>query len=630
MRKVGAVARAGGRGTFFRVVVIACLLAAIGLGSETAQAADKPNYKAEVDKTGNSALDDAIHQTSLLVQLRKSAPLDPFALVARANEDIPRIQAALASYGYYQATVGVKIDQRDISDPNLLTFLDTVPKGQRIWVHVVIATGPLYHLRHIAISGEVPKDAADRLKLHEGDPAVAADVLAGGTRLLTGLEEDGYALAKVDQPSAVADDQAHVVDVTFNVVTGPKADIGAITITGLHDVHEPVVQTAIGIKPGDLYRPSKIEESRKSVLALGVFSGAEARASDKLDAAGRVPLNFDVTERPRHAVSFTAAYSTDLGFSAGATWSDRNLFGNAEQLNLSAAINGVGGTASSTLGYNATAQFIKPEFYARDQTLEIDVGGIKQKLDAYDQTAETVAGLVHRRFSALWSGSVGLSLEHDNILQESVKRTYELLSVPFTVKYDSTGVEGALQEATHGVRLLFAATPTQSFRHSATFVSLEVGGSGYFDLANLGIEKPTEGVIAVRALAEAVEGASVFDLPPDRRLYAGGSDTVRGYRYQSIGPRFPDGTPTGATAVDAGTVEFRQHLFDEFGAAAFIDVGQASAAGVPFNGTLRAGAGLGVRYYSPIGPVRVDVAVPLTPIKGGDAFEIYIGLGQAF
>ena len=597
------------------------------------EAADPQPYKVHIDRTGNSDLDDALHQTSLLATLRKQALVDPFGLVARAAADVPRLQSALESFGYYQSHIAITTTGRDISDPALLSYLDSVPNGQTIDVYVAIKTGPLYHLRHVTIDGEIPKDAEGKLELQEGQPAVAADVLAGGTRLLTALEEDGYALAKVEQPDAVADDAAHAIDVTFKVEPGPRANIGEISITGTgaHDVNEAVVRRAIRVKTGDLYRPSRIEEARKSILALGVFSGVEARASDKLDVEGRVPLTFDVSERPRHAVTLNAAYSTDLGFSAGATWSDRNLLDGAEQLNLSATINGIGGTAVNSIGYDLTAQFLKPEFYARDQTLEFDIGAIRQKFDAYDQTAETVAMIARRKFSKLWSGSVGLSVEQDDITQELVERTYQLVSLPFGVTYDSTGVESLLQEATHGGRVRFSITPTQPFGHStATFVTFEARGSTYVDLSDFGLERPTDGVLAFRALLADVQGAGQFDLPPDRRLYAGGTDTVRGYRYQSIGPLFPDNKPIGGTAVDAASVEFRQHLFSSFGAAAFMDVGQASATGVPFSGTPRVGAGVGVRYYTPIGAVRLDVALPVTPIPGGDAFEIYIGLGQAF
>ena len=607
------------------------LIASLALTVGPARAADPQPYSFEIAKTGNDELDAALKQSAYLYTLRKKANVDPFALVARANEDVPRLETALQSFGYFQAHVAITINKRALSDPELLETLDQVPKGQAVGVYAYIDTGALYHLRKISIDGQVPKGALSKLGLESGQPAVSADVLAGATRLVTALEEEGYALAKVDPPIAYADDRAHALDVTFKVSTGSKVDIGAVSVTGLHDVDEDVVRAAFAIGPGTPYRPSKIEDGRKSVLSLGTFSGAEVRAANTLDPQGRIPLILDVSERPRHAVSLNAAYSTDLGISAGVTWSDRNLFGGAEQLNLSANINGVGGTAASTLGYNVTAQFQKPEFLAHDQTFEVDLGGIKQKLDAYDQTAETGAIVLKRKFSTLWSGSVGLSLEHDDITQELVERTYELLSVPFTVNYDSTELSGILQDPTHGVRAEISLTPTQSVGHSrATFLAMQAGGAAYIDLSLLGIEKPTNGVLAFRAVVASIAGAEQFALPPDRRLYAGGSATVRGYRYQSIGPLFPDDKPIGGTAMDAATIEFRQHLFDDFGAAAFIDAGQANATGVPFEGALRAGAGAGVRYYTPIGPIRVDFALPLTRIRASDPFEIYIGLGQAF
>ncbi len=152
-----------------------------------------------------------------------------------------------------------------------------------------------------------------------------------------------------------------------------------------------------------------------------------------------------------------------------------------------------------------------------------------------------------------------------------------------------------------------------------------MSGSTYLDLSHDG-----RSVLAFRALVGQVSGAGVFGLPPDQRFYAGGTGTVRGYRYQSVGPLFADGKPTGGNAVAAGTVEFRQRFFEHWGAAAFLDVGQASADGKPFSSNLREGVGGGIRSYTPIGPIRLDVAIPMVPVRGGDSFEVYIGIGQAF
>ena len=137
-------------------------------------------------------------------------------------------------------------------------------------------------------------------------------------------------------------------------------------------------------------------------------------------------------------------------------------------------------------------------------------------------------------------------------------------------------------------------------------------------------------MVALRGLVGKAFGADVFSLPPDQRFYAGGSGTVRGFRYQSVGPQFRDGNPTGGTAVSAGSVEFRQRILGKYGVVAFVDAGQVTANGSPFTGGWRVGAGIGARYYTSIGPIRLDVAMPLNREPGGDAFELYIGIGQAF
>jgi translocation and assembly module TamA len=267
---------------------------------------------------------------------------------------------------------------------------------------------------------------------------------------------------------------------------------------------------------------------------------------------------------------------------------------------------------------------LKPDFYHRDQTLEIDVEGLKQDLQSYNQTAIIAGPALRRKLSPEWTASVGLTGTEESIIQEGVTRDYTLLAVPLTGQFDSTHVKSPLDDPLHGVRATLIATPTESF------VILQAQASTYFDLHTLGIARPGMSVIAVRGLVGSVQGATDFDLPPDQRFYGGGSATVRGFRYQSIGPQFPDDTPIGGTSIDAATIEFRQRVWGNIGAAAFIDAGQVAEGSAPFAGRLEEGAGVGARYYTPIGPIRLDFAVPITPIPHGDSFEIYLGLGEAF
>lgn len=608
-----------------RLLTIALLAAAAAFPAAQVRAADPQPYTVNFAATGEDALDQTLSATAQLVTLKDKVAIPPFALIERARSDVPRIQTALDSFGYYANKVVITIGGHGLSDPALPGYLDSLAQGMAASVNVAIDKGPLYRLGHVELDGTLPDKDRTALGIKSGDPAVASNVLDAQTRLLNALQEDGYALAKVDAPIAYADDEKHVLNVTFHVDAGTQAEIGEITFKGLKDVNESFARRMLTIKPGDSYAPSRIEAARQALMAQGVFSGVSVRAADHLTPDGRIALVFDVQERKQHVVAFTAAYSTDLGISLSATWSHRNLLGNAEQLNLTAAGTGLGNSTTG-IGYKLSAQFIKPLFLRNDQTLELDLSGIKQNLDAYSQKAETAAAFLRRKFTPRWTGTLGLSYAHDNVSQEGTERLYQLIALPLTVTYDSTGLIDVLQDPTKGIRASAAITPTQSFGASKlTFFVLQASASTYFDVSGDG-----RSVIALRGLAGSVLGGSNLELPPDQRLYAGGSATVRGFAYQSIGPQFPDGNPIGAKSVDAGTVEFRQRIGEDWGGAAFVDAGQASANGAPFNGAVRIGAGVGVRYYTALGPVRLDVAVPLTRVHGGDAFEIYIGLGQAF
>jgi translocation and assembly module TamA len=609
-------------------IALACVCANLPF---EARAADPQPYTIEIAPTGDGDLDAALQTSSLLVTLKDKVAVAPFALIARAISDADRLQTAAESLGYYAARPQIAIDGKEPGDPNLPTMLESVPQGQTVPVTVRVTPGPRYKLRKIEFQGIVPISAQSVLSLHSGDNAVAADVLAGRDRVLAALLEDGYALAKIDAPVVRVDDQARVLDVTYPVDTGLRVRIGKVTITGLKDVREQFVHEALDVQPGDLYQTSKIERARSDLSDLGVFRGIAVRAADHLDSDGHIPLTFDVDERPLHTVAFTAAYSTDLGASVSVSWSHRNLFGDAEQLNLKGGITGLGGDATPSAGYNVAAQYIEPLFLERHQLLELDLAAIKQDLDAYDQKAFTASAYVKRRISDLWGGSVGVVGGPDQITQEGVTRDYPLIAAPVSATYDSTQQTNPLYDPVRGGRALLQVTPTHAFgSHSSTFAILQASGSIYFDVSYWLHEQPGLSVLASRGVVGTIQGATQLDLPPDQRLYAGGSGTVRGFAYQSIGPQFPDGKPVGATSVDAGTIEFRQRFLEDYGVAVFVDAGQASANSAPFTGTLEVGAGLGGRYYTSIGPVRLDVAFPLTSVPHGDAFELYIGLGQAF
>jgi translocation and assembly module TamA len=609
-----------------RVLKVLLLLGGIAV-QLSAGAADPQSYDVSFSSTGDGDLDSTLQASSQLNSLRDKAPISPFALKIRARQDIERLDTVLQSFGYYQASIAIRIAGRDLDDPDLVDMLVDGPADPPVKVDIAIDKGPLFHLGRVTIEGPVPDEAKRDLSLDPGAPAVASDVLAAAGRLTAALQERGYPLAKVETPDAEEDPEARTIDVTFKADSGRLANIGAIALQGLKDVDAEFVRRRLLLKSGQPYRPSDIEKARKDLAGLGVFSSVSVRPGARIDPDGTIPITFVFTERAKHVVGVTGAYSTDLGGLFKTTWSDRNLFGGAEQLTLGAAATGLGGSDVNGLGYDFTGQFIRPDFLDRDQSLQVDFAAVKQNLQAYNQTAQTAGVAINRKLGPEWWASIGVSGERERIGQEGVTRDYLLTGLPLVLKYDGTGLSDPLKDPTHGIRAALNLTPTVSLGNGTReFLIAQLSGSTYFDLG----DEEGRSVLALRGLLGTIEGASQFDLPPDQRFYGGGSATVRGFKYQSIGPQFPDANPVGGTAIDSAAIEYRRRLYEDWGFATFLDAGQVNAGHSPFMGDFRAGIGAGPRYYTSIGVVRLDVAVPLNRPPGGDSFELYIGLGQSF
>jgi translocation and assembly module TamA len=646
--------------------VFALVLAVTAFGS-FAYAADPQPYRVELVSVGNSELDATLKATSDLQSLRGTAPVSPFGLIARARSDVDRLKTALESFGYYLGGVEIKINGMMVSNPGLGDTLTALPKGKDAQVVVSFTLGPLYHLGRIDVDGDLPDGMRGTLGLTTGEPAVASTVLTGAAHLLTALQERGFAFAQVDPPVAYEDANAPVLDLRFHVVVGAKVNIGQIRIEGLQRVHETLLRARLMLHTGEPYSPSAIERARHDLLALGVFGQVSVQIGTAVDASGGVPITFKIRERLRHAIGLNAAYSSDLGGSGGVTWTDRNVFGNAEQLTVAASIIDLGGSDATGVGYDTSVKYLIPDFGHRDQSLQFAVGAIKQSLQAYDQTALTTSVTLSRKISSSWSVSIGGATTEEKIIQSTGEKTcetsnqascllpaqttpgeapagyvllpvnttyyYTLLAVPLNVAFDSTRLASPLDDPHRGIRASVSVTPTLALGHpNSLFVISQIKVSGYFDLDHILPIQPGRTVLAARALAGLAEGAAELSLPPDQRFYAGGSGTIRGYAYQSVGPKFtdPDETPIGGTAITAGSVELRQRFGASWGAAVFVDAGQVSASLKAVAGEFSIGTGVGLRYYTPIGPIRLDIAVPTHREPTDDAFEVYIGLGQAF
>jgi translocation and assembly module TamA len=443
-----------------------------------------------------------------------------------------------------------------------------------------------------------------------GDIALAAPILQAGPALLEALRNASYAFATVSPPFAVATPQTATLDVTYTIVSGPRVDIGRIDFSGLQRTDPGFLRRHIALKQGQPFSDTAVNGARDSLLGLGVFSSVSPVPEHPGDHI--TPIMFRVIEQKRHVVVLSGSYATDTGFAISTSWEDRNVFRHAETLTITATANGLGGTGTTAPGYDA-----------RGQTLSLSVEGLKESLTAYNRTAILLGAALSRPITSDTAISFGPSFTSEKVAQEGTDRTYILLQFPIGFTYNTSN--GPL-EPTHGISAGISFTPTEPLAgdshpfvifqgNIATYIPVEAGGRG---------------VIAMRAMAGSIQGATQFQVPPDQRFYAGGSGTVRGYTYQTIGPLFADDNPEGGDAMDAFSLEFRQHVWGNIGVVPFVDAGQVSVKSTPFVGRMDIGAGLGVRYYTGIGPIRFDVAIPITRTAGSGSFALYVGLGEAF
>ena len=579
-------------------------------------------------------MDQALLDASLLASLRQEAQAGAFALVARANDDLVRLNEVLRSFGYYDAYIDIRLDGQSLEEPRLVERLEAEweqrTQAGPINVQVAIDLGPLYHLGQVRLEGDLPAAVRQAFSLQTGQPALAATVLAAGQAVLTALREAGYALAQVPAPEVLVLHASRTMDVTYTPDPGPRLAIGPVTIEGLEGLKEDYVQRRLGLEPGEMYSPSRLEQARKELMEGGVLASARFIPATAPDASGRLPLTLEVTERPPRVLRFAGAYASDEGGSLSASWTHRNLLGRAERLTLRADIGTLGATYTSEPSYLVSASLVKPDLLYRDNDLHLDLAAVREFLDAYDRDAITAGLSLQRRFSADLNAGLGLGLEHSRVTQNEVTQDYHLAFLPLTLKYNGAG---ELLDPHQGLRLDARLAPTQVLSGDAdNFLHLRATGTGYLNLARLFSGGATKGgsLLAGRLSIGRIFGASALNVPPDWRFYAGGGGSVRGFPYQSIGPKTASGEPQGGSNLLETSLEWRQHLWGDWGMAVFVDTGAVSDQNFPGSGGWSVGAGAGVRYQTPVGPVRVDLATPLNNDAGDPDIQFYIGIGQAY
>ena len=568
------------------------------------------SYRTEITGAEASDLASLLDKVSELKTLEDKPPASEEALRRRADRDLGRLVDAAHSLGYWDADFSYEVDT----------------SGESAKVTVTVKQGPLYHVASIKVVGpdgqplSIPQDEK-KLPLKPGDPARTAPVVTTETALVTAFGDSGHPFAKVENRRVEIDRDTKTMDVTYTLDPGPVMRFGPVAIAGLERLNSAYVEGRVRWQAGEIYDASKVEETRRRLIETGLFSTVQITPTPDPEHPGEARMTIEATERLRRTIGAGLAYNTSQGIGARAFWENRNLFGNAESLRLSAEV----GQQIDEF----RANFRRPDFLAIDQDFLATAEIANYTPVAYNSRRTLATAGIERRIDRWLTGGLSLLAEKANVTQLANvpgmgTQRYELAGLPAYVKLDETD---NLLNPTNGYRAQLNVTPAHTFSGShLTFATNLLSGSTYWPL---GPEQRT--ILAGKLELGSLDGASLFQLPADQRIYAGGGGSIRPYGWQLAGPLASNKKPIGGRSSLVLNLEGRVKITETIGIVPFVDAGSYYESPVPQLGrTLLYGVGVGLRYYTAFGPLRLDLATPLHKRNADSPIQLYISLGEAF
>ncbi len=499
----------------------------------------------------------------------------------------------------------------------------------KVPVHIYFDPGPQYLLGRTSVATvSPPRQPEDKKKLPEtlddvgmarGSPAVADSVLAAVDRVRDSFQNQGYPFAAIDGTRYVLDHEKHELEADVRINEGEYVRMGDVNVEGKASVTQRYLEALRTWEPGAPWNRDKVDAYQDALRQTGLFRSIALKPADKTDDNGRRDIMTTLAPAPERTVSAELKYDSDFGIGVQAGWEHRNLTGNGDNLRVSLPI--------WQNMQEFTAKYRLPYFIRNDQAFLAQGGLLHEKTDAYEINSAAGSTGLEKRFSPQWTGSARVSAEGGNIKDPGEKRRdYSLFGIPLGLAYDNTGNP---LDAVRGFKGIATVTPYTG-KYGKDFSALRSRFDAYAFVPVVGNDTL---VMAMRGTYGAFwggNGVTAPDVPPSVRFYSGGGGSVRGYSYQSLGPRNSSDDPLGGSSLLEMSAEARWKITQEWGVVAFMDGGMAYDDDRLVGQDLRWGTGLGLRYYTAIGPVRVDVATPVNPRKDDPSVQFYMSIGQSF
>ena len=529
----------------------------------------------------------------------------------RAREDADLLDEILRAKGYYDANVETTVEGANSS---------------QLVVRLIVEPGPLYRFSTVEITGldstgDRERALGDAFAINANDAVDADTVVLGEGELERKLRKEGFPFAKVGEPSVAVDHDSRTATLKMSVDPGGRRSFGKVVLSGakLPFDAKHVAQIA-RFKQGEIYDQSKVDDLRRALIATGLVAQADvtpvpAENGDLADIA--VALE----PAKMRTIAAEAGYGTGEGIRAELSWTHRNLI----RPEGAVTFRGVAGTREQYLG----AILRQSNFRKRDQVLNARIEASHVNRVAYQARTLDLGAGIERQTNIIWqkkwTWSLGTeflaSSERDATrVANSARRTFLIGALPATLNYDGSD---DLLDPKKGFRLGVRVSPEVSLESGTfTYVRAQFDGSYYLPVGD-------RVVMAGRIRLGAISGAKSNSIAPSRRFYSGGGGSVRGYGYQLIGPRDAANDPAGGRSLTEFALEARIRL-GNFGIVPFLDGGSVDTNSLPTFSKFRLGAGVGGRYYSSFGPIRIDVGTPINPQKGDPRVTVFVSLGQAF
>ncbi len=550
---------------------------------------------------------------ALLIFTQRPA-LDP----AQLERDRLRLIQLYTEQGFFQAQVSYQVEYHPLLGSASVVFKAQENQPTLVdQVELILPEEFSLQLPEQKLRQVLSVKPGERFRLANYEDSKAA--------LAQELSNEGHPLCQVyGQVRVLA--QEHKAQVVLQVEPGPRVLFGPSTVEGETRLGSEYILRHLAYVRGQPYNLKALEESQRALLDTGFFASVNLTPDFERMAHGQAPMLVQVKEAKRYSVRLGLGWGNEDQFRLRILQVNRNLLGLNDTLSFEGKL--------SSIYQGLTGRLKLPDLPGRLTDLVV-AGGMEQKdTQAFVNRRLFVTPMLEYRLQRRWWWFVGYNSERDQMREVKTqtpdpsyeKQQFYIASIPLGMRYDSRddpldtkrGLYFDLEVETAsdalGSELCFTR-PQAELRHV------------------LPLPWPQGWALASRAKAGLVYALPGTDrIPLVRRFFPGGADSVRGYPYQLLGPLDSAGKPLGGEAMAEASVELRFPLVEKLGGVVFADAGNAWESVNSNLGSLRYTAGAGLRYATPVGPLRLDLGWQLNPPDNSplSRYEVYLSVGQAF